>query len=192
MTAGALLKALSRRGVRLWARGPHLVVDGPTDALSEELIERLRALKAELLVLLASSPLPEVWELDEWQAYVGERAAIREHDGRCQRSDAERLAIEDAVTHWLRLHPACPSTPDQGCVHCGSREKPSDALLPVLASGGHVWVHNRCWEHWHAARRQQAREALRLLGLSLDFERTILQGATGWHLSLTSQYGSRS
>jgi len=43
-------------------------VDGPTDALSEELIERLRALKAELLVLLASSPLPEVWELDELQA----------------------------------------------------------------------------------------------------------------------------
>jgi hypothetical protein len=36
-------------------------------------------------------------------------------------------------------------------------------LLPVLAAGGHVWVHGRCWEDWQTARRGQAIAAIREL-----------------------------
>jgi hypothetical protein len=82
VTAGGLLKDLTRRGVRLAAHGPHLVVDGPAEALPDDLIERLRALKAEILMLLSpSSPPDDLWNGEDWQAYVDERAAIREGIG---------------------------------------------------------------------------------------------------------------
>jgi len=74
VTTGALLKALGRRGVRLEARGSHLVVDGPADALPDDLIERLRALKTELLVLLAANPPGALWDARDWQVYFEERA----------------------------------------------------------------------------------------------------------------------
>ena len=167
MTTGALLKALGRRGVRLEARGSHLVVDGPADALPDDLIERLRALKTELLVLLAANPPGALWDARDWQVYFEERAGIREFDGGLPRTEAEPLALEDAVTHWLCLHPAPASDPRHGCVHCDSGDGAGDTLLPVLAPGGHVWVHDRCWGPWQRARRHEAQEALRRFGLSL-------------------------
>jgi hypothetical protein len=165
------VRALSCRGVRLEAHGPHLVVDGPADALPDELIERLRALKAELFILLTSSGPGEIWDAGDWQAYVDERAAIREHDGGLRRRDAERLAFEDAITHWLCLHPAASSDPHQGCVHCGVGDRSGNTLLPMLAPGGHVWVHDRCWESWRASRRYEAQEALRRLGVPAAVDR---------------------
>jgi hypothetical protein len=166
VTAGALLRDLSRCGVRLEAQGPDLVVDGPAEALPDLLIEQLRALKAELLTLLATKLPGELWDTNDWHAYVDERAAIREHDGGLLREQAERLAAEDAVTHWLCLHPAPASDSGCECIHCGLADQPGNTLLPMLAPGGHLWVHDRCWESWHTARRNQARKALETLGLS--------------------------
>jgi hypothetical protein len=55
MNAQDLLHNLVTRGVILEASGDHLDIDGPTDALTDELIATLIARKAELLELLASS-----------------------------------------------------------------------------------------------------------------------------------------
>jgi hypothetical protein len=101
----------------------------------------------------ASSPTRESWSAADWQAYFEERAAIREFDGRLPRVGAERLAFDDTVAHWLSAHPTSASDVEQ-CAHCGYRTR--GELLPVLASGGHVWVHNKCWSDWYAARTREA------------------------------------
>jgi hypothetical protein len=119
------------------------------------------------------------WSACDWQAYFEERAGIREYDGGLPRTEAEHLALEDSVTHWLCLHPAPASDPRHGCVHCGAGDQPSKTLLPVLAPGGHVWVHDRCWEPWQRARRHDAQEALRRLGLSLPMAQLSCRSHAG-------------
>jgi hypothetical protein len=111
-----------------------------------------------------ASPTRSSWAQADWQAYFDERAAIREYDGGLSRSEAERLAFDDAVAHWLSAHPAPVSAPD-ACVHCGGGDRTFDELLPVLTSGGNVWVHNKCWKNWYAVRRQKAVAALQGIGL---------------------------
>jgi hypothetical protein len=165
--AAVLLQDLTGRGVTLEAHGPDLVVDGPADALSDEIVETLRAIKTELLVLLSSGADKPEWDAADWQVYLNQRAAVREHDDRLSRAEAERLAFEDAVTHWLCLHPAHATDPRRGCVQCGEGDQAGNTLLPVLAPDGHVWVHDQCWEAWSASRRQDARKVLRHLGLEL-------------------------
>lgn len=87
----------------------------------------------------------ESWDAADWLAYFEERAAIREHDGGLGWREAEELAFEDVVRHWLWLHPASASDSRQGCFHCGIVDQVGSPLLPMLASGGHVWVHDQCW-----------------------------------------------
>jgi hypothetical protein len=165
MRAAILLQDLSSQGVTLEAHGPDLIVDGPADTLTDNLVEALRALKADLLKVLSSPEDGAQWEAAEWQAYFDERAAVHEHDGGLSSVEAERLAIEDTITHWLCLHPAPATDPRRGCVHCEAGDQAANTLLPVLAPGGHVWVHDQCWETWHSLRRQEAREALSCLGI---------------------------
>jgi hypothetical protein len=127
------------------------------------LLERLVRCKAEIIAQLQSQE--RRWSAAEWQAYYDERAAIREHDGRLFRAEAERLALEDTVTQWLCLHPAPATSPDRGCIRCGVKDELANPLLAVLTVGGSVWVHDRCLEPWRADRRHQAMEGLRQLGL---------------------------
>jgi hypothetical protein len=161
MSAATLLQDLEKRGVRFAARAADLVIEGPADALTDELVSRLRACKSELLALLQSAGHDGQWTAADWQAYFDERAGVREHDGRLPRAEAERLAFEDAVAHWLRLNPASASNPRHGCIHCGRSDDTGNTLLPVLAPDGHVWVHNGCWEAWHSARTRLARLQLK-------------------------------
>jgi hypothetical protein len=165
VNAAGLLQDLESRGIRVEASGSNLVVDGPAEALSDEILDQLKELKAELLRHLISCRNSEPWDASDWQTYFDERAGICEHDGTLSQTDAERLAFDDVVTHWLCLHPAKASDPRQGCVHCGQREQPGDVLLPVLALGGHTWVHDECWAPWHLQRRREAADALNNLGL---------------------------
>jgi hypothetical protein len=165
VSAVALLRDLSNRGVILEARGPNLLVDGPADVLGADLVDALRVLKIELLQLLNSQEAGREWDAPDWQVYFHERAAIREHDGRLSRREAEHLAFDDTVTHWLCLHPAAASNVSAGCDQCRGAEEPGNSLLPVLAPGGHVWVHDRCWSAWQDHRRAAAEAALQQLGV---------------------------
>ena len=101
------------------------------------------------------------WGADEWTAFVEKRITIREREGRLSRCEAERLAIEAVITLWLSLLPARPSDGGDGCVRSGSGDPAWKALLALLAPGGLVWVHDRCWQHWQKSRRDEARLALR-------------------------------
>jgi hypothetical protein len=125
------------------------------------------------------------WTPADWHAYFEERAAIREYDGGLSRSDAEHVAFDDAVAQWLSAHPI-PASPPERCVQCGGGHRTYDELLPVLASGGHVWVHNKCWTDWYVARRQEAATALKGIGLG------ALRGreAEGAHDNTKEQNGS--
>ena len=111
-----------------------------------------------------TSPTRDSWTAAEWQAYFDERAAMREYEGGLSRPEAERLAFDDTVQHWLSTHPAPASTPDR-CIGCGGGHRTYDELLPVLASDGHVWVHNKCWIGWYAARRADAVASLSAMGV---------------------------
>ncbi len=176
MSAGTLLRDLTSRGVLLAARGSRLVVDGPSDALSDRVVEELRALKPEILALLSTTREDSRWDAADWEAYFDERAAVREYDGGLPRGEAEQLAFEDTVTQWLCLHPAPASNPQEGCVHCGAGDQPGNTLIAVLAAEGFVWVHDGCWKGWQADRRRQASMALQRLGLASAFTRAHADG----------------
>ena len=74
MSAALMLENLRRRGVRLEVVGDRLRVDAPEGVLSSDELDRLRALKADLLAALADSgvawddptsrPLPP--DADDW------------------------------------------------------------------------------------------------------------------------------
>ena len=113
----------------------------------------------------AAVPERDSWAPSDWQAYFDERAAIREFDGGSVRLEAERLAYEDALAHWLSMHPPCPTPPDR-CMHCGEAERRNDMLLPMLAVGGHTWIHDNCWTAWDGARRREGLALLQTMGLT--------------------------
>ncbi len=49
-------------------------------------------------------------EAEDCQAYFEERAAIREYDGGLPRNEAERLAVEDTLTHYFGPNLAAKGT----------------------------------------------------------------------------------
>jgi hypothetical protein len=93
-----------------------------------------------------------------WRELYEERAAIREHDGGMSRADAEAGALADCVARWRALNPLSASG-DGACVQCG-KARPD---TPVLARGGHAWLHRECWAPMNAARNEVAFAAVRAL-----------------------------
>ena len=63
MTASALLGDLAARGVCLTVDGGELVVEGPGEVITPDLIARLRQHKPDILAALAPSP---EWTADDW------------------------------------------------------------------------------------------------------------------------------
>jgi hypothetical protein len=93
-----------------------------------------------------------------WRDYFEERAAIREHDGGMSRPDAEADAMADCVARWRALNPL-PASDDRACIQCGK----TGPDTPVLARGGHAWLHRECWVPMNAARNETAFAAVRVL-----------------------------
>lgn len=94
----------------------------------------------------------------DWRDYFEERAAIREHDGGMSRADAEAGAMADCVARWRALNPL-PASGDGVCVQCGK----TGPDTPVLARGGHAWLHRECWGPMNASRNEMAFAAVRAL-----------------------------
>lgn len=94
----------------------------------------------------------------DWRELFEERAAIREHDGGLSRADAEAGALFDLAQRWRAMHPL-PASLGATCVHCGEPEP----CTPMLARGGHAWLHRACWAPMDNARRLQAEAAIRAL-----------------------------
>jgi len=167
MKARALLRELRRSGVTIEAEGEQLIVDGPTRALTDEIIASVQGSKSELLYLIRPPEGRHCWRAEDWCAYFDERAAIREHDGEVSWAEAERLALEDTITQWLRVNPDPASDPRCDCVHCGLPEQPGNPLLPVLVRDGQAWVHDWCWARWMDGLREEARDVLMSAGIQI-------------------------
>jgi hypothetical protein len=97
-------------------------------------------------------------EAQQWRDLFEERAAIREYDGKMSRADAEAGALVDCVQRWRALNPL-PASGDGACAHCGKRGPDT----PVLARGGHAWLHRDCWGPMNEARHRHALVVVRAL-----------------------------
>ncbi|MEQ1707793.1 MAG: hypothetical protein ABL864_05630 [Terricaulis sp.] len=103
---------------------------------------------------VANVASPSVSQSD-WRDYFEERAAIREHDGGLSRADAEAGALADCVARWRALNPL-PASGDDACAHCGG----AAPCTPVLAPGGHAWLHRECVYPMNRALDAAARAAV--------------------------------
>lgn len=90
-------------------------------------------------------------EQPDWRAYFEERAGIREHNGGSSWADAEAAALADCVARWRALHPQ-QAAGDGACAQCGGPGPDT----PVLAAGGHAWLHRRCWPAMDAESEREA------------------------------------
>ena len=118
------------------------------------------ARKSTLAPATAATSLQKPWGPEDWKVFFDERAAIREHDGRTPRQEAERLALEELIEHWRALNPMPASAPEIGCIQCRTGAGGADLLPHVAAGKGHTWIHQHCWRAFDEARRQEARAAL--------------------------------
>jgi hypothetical protein len=113
------------------------------------------------------SSRPAEWDGNDFRAFYDERAAILEYDGELARPEAERLAFEATIIHWMNATP--PSNLDFD--HCAQCREPVGRIgrdaVPVLTGGeGHAWLHHGCHRAWMARRRQEATEALHDMGIA--------------------------
>jgi tubulysin polyketide synthase-like protein len=101
VTAVALLRDLSARGIRVVVRGDRLSLRGPGDVLTAELTQHLRQHKTEILEAARRCPTccecgavigpadPECWwGLDRVHLDCGKRASAREWQGEVLPTDA--------------------------------------------------------------------------------------------------------
>jgi hypothetical protein len=155
------IRAARTAGVRLTADGEDLLLDAASPP-PPAVIEKLSRHKAEVLKLLR--PVGNGWSAADWHAFFDERAGIAEFDDGLSRSEAEDHAFTCSVSEWLNRNPV--TSPPGRCVACGDREYGYDPLLPYgVEPTGHAWLHSRCWEAWHAARKSEAAAALKAMGV---------------------------
>ena len=162
----ALLQAADAAGLTVNVNGDRLVIRGPRrcEAQAKALLAHKQEVVAHLTrrVAVTGDGL-DAWEATDWQALYDERAGIREYEGEMFRHEAERLALDDCVTHWLARHPPEPIDDNSWCVHCGAAL--GDDGMPVLAGGAHTRLHSACHAPWLAKRRAEAERALEGMGV---------------------------
>lgn len=98
MSAISLITDLEARGVEIHARNGELLLDGPANVLTDDIVADLREHKAELLAALQADPVP----LDEdAREYFAERAAIMEYEGDLPTEEAEEQAAQRVFEYQL-------------------------------------------------------------------------------------------
>src|SRR5262249_50306717 len=145
-SAATLIEELSGAGIAVSRIGGQLVLDGPADRVTDALIEKVRAWQSDILNALKE------WDLADWQAFFDEWAGIAQYEGCCSRQEAEAIAFDNCVHHWLVMNPpdACSQ---QTCAYCGyARGEIGRDCIPVLrGNDGHLWLHHGCIDRFHAA-----------------------------------------
>jgi hypothetical protein len=156
-----LLAEAAHHGARVEAAGDRLVLTAPA-APPPGLVERLRAAKPALMAHLIAAGAAA--DARAWRGLYAERAADLVQRHRVPPPRAARLAHEAAVACWLNANP--PRQPDPGrCAACGVAMREHDAIPVLTGTGGHVWLHPRCYPAWWRERRGAARAALRAMGI---------------------------
>ena len=161
MNAAQALQAARAAGIQVKIDGVDLLLSASAPP-SAAVLEGLSRHKVHVLALLRLEKVE--WTPDDWRAFFDERAGILEFDGGLPRAEAEDQAFACCVVEWLNRNPA-RSAPGR-CLACGDREYGYDPLLPYgVEPTGHAWLHSRCWEAWHAARKGEAVAALKAMGI---------------------------
>lgn len=156
MSAVHTLKLARAAGIRIGIDGDALTLDADA-APPSAVLNLLARHKAQLIALLR--PGRDGWSGEDWRAFFDERAGIAEFDGGLPRPEAEALAFECCVGEWLNRNPV--NSPPSCCHGCGETKHAHDPLLPFgTEPTGKVWLHARCWPHWHASRKAEAVAAL--------------------------------
>ena len=184
MNASTLLRDLRYRGVTVEAQGGKLIVDGPVSVLTDDITALVQARKRELLRLVGESQQERCRDPESWHAYFDERAAIRQYDGGYGRREAEHLALEDTIAHWLQINPPHASDQHCGCIHCGRPEQAGNPLIAYPVQEGYAWVHNWCWRLWINALRNEAADTLLSMGISSRHDRSTRPGMPAGSLPL--------
>lgn len=76
MTGAEIVTHLKHRGVRVRLAGSELEIDAPESALTPDLVERIRARKAELLTFLQSAAEQYDWRADCTNLFTTARAQV--------------------------------------------------------------------------------------------------------------------
>ena len=161
MSAVEALKAARAAGIRLEIDGEDLLLEAAVPPPAS-VLDYLSHHKADVVRILRSAE--DGWSAEAWQIFFDERAGIVEFDGGLLRSDAEAQAFACCILEWLNRNPA--RSPPGRCLACGDREHGHDLLVPYgVEPTGHAWLHSRCWEAWHAARKREAVSALKAIGV---------------------------
>jgi len=161
MSAARALQVARSAGIKVRIEGDDLLLEaaGPPPA---SLLDLLSHNKKGILAILR--PGRDGWSSEDWHVFFDERASIAEFDGGCPRSDAEARAFACCIVEWLNRNPA--RSPPGRCLGCGDHEHGHDPLLPYgVEPTGYAWLHSRCWEAWHAARKREAVAALKAIGV---------------------------
>lgn len=94
-----VIEDLRGAGVTISRDGDMIVLEGPEDAMTDELVASLRSLKPEIIAYLRDTAA--CWSQDNWQMFFDERANFAQRQFGYDRSSAELCAFEDCVDHWL-------------------------------------------------------------------------------------------
>jgi hypothetical protein len=181
-----LIDDLAVIGATIEPAGDRLILRAGPNAISAELVNRVRESKADLLATLASCT---------------DRAEIRGEENKRNSSKPPRYSAKDRtsesfIVEWLNQHPA-PSAPGR-CVWCGKPEFSSAMVLPFgTEPGTHAWLHAECWPAWHRGRKAEATAALVAMGVKLPVGLKnpisgLLQPPTSSPKAPTDQAGHRT
>jgi hypothetical protein len=173
-TAPELVRTATAAGAKLSANGDKLSVTAPRP-LAAELVEKLRAAKAEILQLLAAEPgdgdghlFPA--EAAWWHRHFTIRTIHWGLSGRRTKDEAERFAYGELLDEWRRSHGR--RWPVWQCAGCDDPIGGLSALLLGDETRVHFDEERECLIRFGRRWRTEAVAGLRALGLGppLGFE----------------------
>jgi hypothetical protein len=163
MSVATLLNELKGRGISVVVEGSNLRLKG-TPGSWDDLRDRLRAAKAELIAVLTTPP---GWGAQDWLDCYEERATNAELHAHSPREDAARLARLYCRLEWSRQNP--PGDPGAGiCVHC--RKPVIGTSTVIYTTAGERTLHEACRHGYGTDRARCARQALARMGIDFPPE----------------------
>jgi hypothetical protein len=161
VSAAEALREARAAGIQINVDGDDLLLEAATPP-SAAILDLLSGNKTGILAVLR--PDVDGRSPEDWQILFEERAAISEFHGAHSRAQAEEYAFACCVAEWLNRNPVASIA--GCCLGCGGGHHAHDPLLPYgIEPTGHAWLHSRCWEAWHAARKREAAAALKAMGV---------------------------
>ena len=132
-----VLSEVESRGIKLVPKGDKLDIVGPSNALTEELIQELKAHKAEILRVITNNP-------DLYGCTIKELKHLAEDDWDEIKYDVKKLQAFARLVATRKMRERGEVPPDYtgttNCQHCGIVPIWGNAPKKVLAC---VWCFNR-------------------------------------------------